>query len=70
MDKEIIVNYYNINGLDYIILKETDYNNRHYVYLANENDPSDMMVRRVNGTILEALDSEEELSEVLKLLIK
>lgn len=70
MGDTIFVNYYEINGKVYIVLNEIDYNNNHYVYLCNENDKKDLMVRKVVGDILEPLDTDAELIEVLKLIVK
>lgn len=70
MSDDIFVNYYEINGRDYIVLNEVDYNNNHYVYLCNEFDKKDLMVRKVIGDVLEPLDSDAELVEVLKLIVK
>ena len=66
---DCVVDYYNINGIDYLVIKEASYNGFNYVYLANENEEDDLMVRRVNGDILEALDSEDELINVMKLFL-
>lgn len=70
MKENMLVNYYEIDDKDYLIINELDYNDNHYVYLINESDKDDMMVRKVINDTLEPLDSEEELVEVMKLLIK
>ena len=70
MNDSILVNYYDIDNKNYLIVNEADYNNNHYVYLINENDKDDIMVRRRVNDLLEPLDSEEELLNVMKLLIK
>ena len=70
MDKEILVNYFEIEGKDYIIINEIDYNNNHYVYLVNEQDETDIMIKRYNNDILSPLESKEEVDELLKLLVK
>ena len=70
MNDSILVNYYEIDNENYLIVNEIDYNNNHYVYLINENDKDDIMVRRRYNDLLEPLDSEEELLNVMKLLIK
>lgn len=70
MKDKLLLNYYEINNIKYIVMNEFDYNNKHYVYLSNMNDEDDIMVRIVNGDKLEPLETEEELVEVLKMLIK
>lgn len=66
----ILVNYYTIEGKDYLIVNEVDYNNNHYVYLINELENDDIMIRKVVNDFLEPLDSEEELFNVMKLIMK
>ena len=70
MEKEILVNYFELDGKNYIIVNEVDYKNNHYVYLVNENDKDDVMIKKYNGDILEPLSSHEEVNEVLGLLTK
>lgn len=70
MKDKLLLNYYEINNIKYIVMNEFDYNNKHYVYLSNMNDEDDIMVRIVKGDKLEPLETEEELVEVLKMLIK
>ena len=70
MKDKLLVKCYTINDVDYIIVNEVDYNGNHYVYLSNEFDETDVLIRKVKNNVLEPLDSEEELSSVLKLLIK
>lgn len=70
MKENVTVNYFEINGNNYIIVNEVNYNNNHYVYLVNEDDENDMMIKKLNGDMLEPLTSREEFNELLKLLIK
>lgn len=70
MKDKLLVKSYTINDIDYIVVNEVDYNANHYVYLSNEFDETDVMIRKVNNNTLEPLESEEELNSVLKLLIK
>lgn len=70
MNDSILVNYYEINNNDYLVVNEVDYNNFHYIYLVNENDKEDIMIRKLVNDLLEPLDSEEELLSVMRLLIK
>ena len=67
---EEIINVYKIGDIIYEVIEEVNYKNNHYVFLCNENDEKDMMVRKVIDKNLEPLDTEEELKEVLSLLIK
>ena len=70
MEETVLVNVYKIGDIIYEVIEEVDYNNNHYVYLCNENDENDIMIRKVLGDNLEPLDTEEELKEVLEVLIK
>lgn len=70
MEDKMLVNYYEVDNKTYLIVNEVDYNGNHYVYLVNEFDKDDMMVRKIINEKLEPLDSEEELVELMKLLIK
>lgn len=70
MKDKLLLNYYEINNIKYIVMNELDYNDKHYVYLSNMNDEDDIMVRIVKSDKLEPLETEEELVEVLKMLIK
>ena len=47
-----------------------DYKNNHYVYLVNENDKDDFMIKKYNYDVLEPLSSREEVNELLSLLTK
>ena len=67
---DVTVNYYEIDGKDYIIMDELNYKNKKYCYLINELDESDHFIRIVKDDYLIPLDSEEELSEVLMLFVK
>ena len=59
-----------MEGKNYIILNEVDYKNNHYVYLVNEKDTDDIMIKKYNNDILEPLTSREEVDGLLKLLTK
>ena len=67
---EEIINVYKIGDIIYEVIEEVNYKNNHYVFLSNENDEKDMIVRKVIDKNSEPLDTEEELKEVLSLLIK
>ena len=69
-EDKILVKSYNIGKNVYLVLNEINYNNNHYIYLCNEDDDSDMMIRKVINGKLEVLDNEEEVRGVLKLLCK
>lgn len=68
MDSSIFVNYYKIDDKDYIIINELDYKNKHYVYLVNEENVKDILIRYAVDDVLYPVDTEEELKEVLRLL--
>ena len=70
MDNSVLVNYYKINDKDYLLINEIDFNDKHYVYLVNENDPKDILVRSLKGDNLIPLETEQELIEVLKQFVK
>ena len=70
MEDTVLVNVYKIGNIIYEVISEIDYNGNHYVFLCNENNVDDMMVRKVNGVDLDPLDTEEELKEVLELMTK
>lgn len=70
MEDTVLVNVYKIGNIIYEVISEIDYNGNHYVFLCNENNEDDMMVRKVNGVDLDPLDTEEELKEVLELMTK
>ena len=61
------INIYTFNNANYILLDKID----HYLYLSNENNPHDMMIRKEDledETILLPLDNEEEFDKALRLL--
>ena len=70
MEETVLVNVYKIGDIIYEVIEEVNYNNNHYVYLCNENDENDIMIRKVVGDNLEPLDTDEELKEVLELITK
>lgn len=70
MDDTVLVNSYEINGIDYIVMNEVTYNDIKYVYLSNELDEKDSMVRKLINEELVPLDSETELLSVIKLISK
>ena len=70
MEELISVDTYTIKDKNYIVVKEMDYKNNHYLYLSNIDDDSDLMIRKLNGNILEPLESDIELMDVLKEIIK
>lgn len=70
MNDDILVKSYIIGDQVYLVLNEVDYNGFHYIFLSNENDEKDMMVRKVVDGVLTVLDDENEVKSVLKLLCK
>lgn len=70
MEETVLIDVYKIGDIIYEVIDQVDYNNSHYVFLCNENDENDIMLRKVNGDNLDPLDTEEELKEVLSLLNK
>lgn len=58
---------YTFNDMNYILVDKID----NYLYLSNENNPHDMMIRKEDledDTILLPLDNEEEFDKALRLL--
>ncbi len=70
MNDDILVKSYIIGDQVYLVLNEVDYNDFHYIFLSNENDEKDMMVRKVVDGVLTVLDNENEVRSVLRLLCK
>lgn len=70
MEEKVSVDYFNVDGKKYIVIKEINYKNNQYVYLCNIDDDSDLMIRKVVGNVLEPLETDEELVDVLKEIIK
>ena len=67
----ISVGYYPIDNKIYLVLNRKVYQGNTYVFLANEMDSADVMVRKlVDENTLKMLDSKEELMNVLALFIK
>ncbi len=67
---ELLLKSYTINDKEYYVIDEKDYNGVHYLYMSNENDPEDIMLRKIVDGYLEPLDTEQEIIEVLKLVVK
>lgn len=61
------VDFYTLDGKIYLIVKEIDYNNHKYVYLTNEMDYHDLLLRRVEGNDLLPLTNEEAAGVLNKL---
>lgn len=58
---------YTFNDMNYVLVDRID----NYLYLSNENNPHDMMIRKEDledDTILLPLDNEEEFDKALRLL--
>ena len=61
------VDFYTLDGKIYLIVKEINFNNHKYVYLTNEMDYHDLLLRRVEGSKLLPL-SKDEATAVLSIL--
>lgn len=70
MNDEIVVKTYNIDNKEYFVIKELDYNNIHYIIMANDENEKDIMIKKIIDGYLEPLDSEEEINNVLKEIAK
>lgn len=63
------INIYTFHNANYILLDRID----NYLYLSNENNPHDMMIRKEdidNPSMLLPLENEEEFQKALLLLLK
>lgn len=61
------VDFYTLDGKIYLIVKEIEYNNHKYVYLTNEMDYHDLLLRRVEGNDLLPLTNDEAAGVLNKL---
>ena len=61
-----LVDFYSFNCKIYLVIKSIVYNNNSYVFLCNEMDNSDDMIRRVSGNKLLPIENDEELLSVIK----
>lgn len=61
-----LVDFYSFNGKIYLVIKSIVYNNNSYVFLCNEMDNSDDMIRRVSDNKLLPIENDEELLSVIK----
>ena len=65
MSKQL-VDFYSFNNKIYLLIKSVLYNNSEYVFLSNEMDASDDMIRRVSENKLLPIESDEEYLNVIK----
>ena len=65
MSKQL-VDFYSFTNKIYLVIKSVLYNNSEYVFLSNEMDASDDMIRRVSGYKLLPIESDEEYLNVIK----
>lgn len=72
MDNMETVKYIAVNGLDFIIVSELDYNDQHYMLAIDEEKEDTIAVLRqtlVNGEeMVESVTDQQELKSVLELL--
>ncbi len=64
-------NVITINNIEYTEIDKINYNNNTYIFLANIDNPSDYMIRKLtiknNEEYLSALSNEEEFKELLNI---
>ncbi len=64
-------NVITINNIEYTEIDKINYNNNTYIFLANIDNPSDYMIRKLtiknNEEYLSALNNEEEFKELLNI---
>ena len=68
MEQEVNVSYYEIDGKNYLIGKKVNYNNSTYLLLINENDYTDSIIQKENGSELEPVENVEVLKKILELI--
>lgn len=68
MSKQL-VDFYSFNNKIYLVIKSVLYNNSEYVFLSNEMDASDDMIRRVSENKLLPIESDEEYLNVIKKML-
>ena len=66
--QEINVEYYKIDGKDYIIGKKLEYNGSTYILLVNENDYTDSLVQKEVNNNLEPVENVETLHKILSII--
>jgi len=66
--QEINVEYYKIDGKDYIIGKKLEYNGSTYILLVNENDYTDSLVQKEVNNNLEPVENVETLHKILSIM--
>ena len=64
-------NVITINNIEYTEIDKINYNNNTYIFLANIDNPSDYMIRKLtiknNEEYLSALSNEEEFKDLLNI---
>lgn len=68
--KDLEIEVVEINGTEYMIIKEVKHKDTSYLYLSNINDEEDTMIRKTDGDMLVPLASEEEFEIACNLLVK
>ena len=61
---------YEIDGIDYLVLEKIVNDGETYLYLANSNDPEDIMFRKIDKNDTDyiiPLENEEEVLKVINL---
>ena len=61
--------FYPIDHKIYLVLQRRNYNNVSYVFLGNEMDNTDFMIRKEINSNLEPLETMDELYEIAPLFI-
>lgn len=64
---------YSIDDKRYMLINKTELNDNMYLFLLNENDDDDYLIRKIdkeNSDYLIPLDDENEVYEVLKTILE
>ena len=59
-----------LNGKEYLILREVNYNNYNYLYMVNKDDEDDIVIRKEKDDNVYPLESDEEFDKACGLLFK
>ena len=58
------------NNIDYIVLKQLEYENINYVYLVSAEKPVEVLIAKVDEFDLNPITNDEELKKVIGLFVE
>lgn len=59
-----------IDNKDYLVIKEVEYNNYNYLYLVNNDNEDDIIIRKEKDNNVYPLESEDEFDKACGILFK